>query len=118
MRDRGIGSSGAMSWFWQRLTGIVLAPILLAHLFTMHKWTTHALPWAEVAARMSNPYWKVLEATFLTIAVYHGFNGLYLIFQDYVHTAWKRLTLFSLVMLVAVVLLGFGYVTVIGFRAR
>lgn len=115
MRDRGIGSGGAMGWFLQRLTGIVLAPIILVHLLAMHRWTAHGLPWAEVAARLSNPYWKVLEIVFLVIAIYHGLNGLYTIFQDYVKTPWKRLTLFGCVALLALVLLAFGVVTVVSF---
>ncbi len=111
MKDRGVGSGGAMAWFFQRLTGIVLAPVLLIHLLTMHRFTTHGLPWNEVAGRLANPYWKVLEVVFLALALYHGFNGIYSIFQDYVHRPGFRLFLFSLLVLAGVILFGFGIVT-------
>jgi succinate dehydrogenase / fumarate reductase membrane anchor subunit len=112
MSDRGIGSGGALAWFFQRLTGIVLAPIVLAHLLTMHKWTAAGLPWQQVATRMANPYWKVLEITFLVVALYHGLNGLYGIIQEYVKRPGLRLTLYALACFAGLVLLAFGLVTV------
>jgi succinate dehydrogenase / fumarate reductase membrane anchor subunit len=90
----------------------VLAPIVLAHLLTMHKWTAHGLPWSQVAERLSNPYWKVLEITFLVVALYHGLNGLYAVIQDYVKRPGWRLTLFGLACFGGLALLAFGLVTV------
>jgi succinate dehydrogenase / fumarate reductase membrane anchor subunit len=117
MRDRGIGSGGALGWFFQRLTGIVLVPVLLVHLFTMHRYHEHGLAWESVTKLMANPYWKVLEIAFLVAALYHGLNGLYAIFQDYVKSAGLRLTLFGLVVLGGLVLLVFGVVTVLSIQS-
>ena len=116
MRDRGIGSGGAMAWFFQRLTGIVLVPVLLTHLLTMHRYHEHGLSWESVTGLMANPYWKVLEITFLVLALYHGFNGLYSLFQDYVKNSGVRLVLFSLVVLAGLVLVTFGIVTVLSIQ--
>ena len=113
MRERGIGSGGALGWFFQRLTGIILVPVLLVHLLTMHRYHAHELAWEQVVGLLSNPYWKVLEITFLVAALYHGLNGIYTIFQDYVRSVPWRLALFSLVVLAAVVFLIFGIVTVL-----
>lgn len=113
MRERGIGSGGALSWFFQRLTGIVLVPVLLVHLLTMHRYHEHGLAWESVTRLLSNPYWKILEITFLVVALYHGLNGLYSLFQDYLKSPWVRLTLFGLVVLAGLVLLVFGIVTVL-----
>ena len=113
MKERGIGSGGALGWFLQRLTGIVLVPVLMVHLLTMHRYHEHGLKWEQVTGLMANPYWKVLEITFLVAALYHGLNGVYAIFQDYVKHPALRLTLFSLVVLAAVVFLVFGIVTVL-----
>ena len=116
MSDRGIGSGGVLSWFFQRLTGIVLVPIMLIHLLTMHRYHEHGLSWESVTGLMSNPYWKVLEISFLVLALYHGLNGLYAVFQDYVrHSGW-RLLLFSLVCLAGLALLAFGVVTVLSIQ--
>ena len=112
MADRGIGSGGALGWFFQRVTGILLAPILIIHLLTMHRWTSHGLPWDQVATRLANPYWKVLEIFFLVFALYHGLNGLYAIIGDYVRKPGWRLVIFGAACVVGVVLLAFGLVTV------
>ncbi len=122
MADRGIGSGGALGWLWQRVTAVVLVPIVIAHLLTMHKWTGHGLPYDQVMARLGNPYWKVLEITFLTVALYHGLNGLYSIVQDYVRRPGWRLTIFGAACCVGLVLLAFGLITVfsiprVGLRA-
>jgi succinate dehydrogenase / fumarate reductase membrane anchor subunit len=117
MKERGIGSGGALAWFLQRLTGIVLVPILLVHLLTMHRYHEHGLAWDQVTRLMSNPYWKVLEISFLVLALYHGLNGIYAIIQDYVKVAWVRLAIFSLVILAGLVLLVFGIVTVLSIKA-
>lgn len=117
MRDRGIGSGGVLAWFFQRLTGIVLVPILLVHLLTMHRYHEHGLAWQDVTRLMANPYWKVLEITFLVLALYHALNGLYGVIQDYVkHPAW-RLAIFSACALAGIVLLAFGLVTVVSIQS-
>lgn len=117
MRDRGIGSGGALGWFFQRITGIVLVPVLLVHLLTMHRYHEHGLKWQDVTGLMANPYWKVLEITFLVLALYHGLNGVYAILQDYVKSPGLRLTVFSLIILAGLVLLVFGIVTVVSIQS-
>lgn len=117
MKDRGIGSGGALGWFFQRLTGIVLVPVLLVHLLTMHRYHEHGLLWQDVTRLMSNPYWKVLEITFLTLALYHGLNGIYALLQDYIKSPGFRLTLFSAIVLAGLVLLVFGIVTVVSIQS-
>ena len=117
MKDRGIGSGGALGWFFQRLTGIVLVPVLLIHLLTMHRYHEHGLLWQDVTRLMANPYWKVLEITFLVLALYHGLNGVYAVLQDYVKSPGFRLTLFGLLVLAGLALLVFGVVTVVSIQS-
>lgn len=116
MADRGIRSGGTVHWFFQRLTGILLVPILLVHLLTMHRYHEHTLPWESVTALLANPYWKLLELTFLIVALYHGLLGTYSVLQDWIRRPGVRLTLYSLVVLAGVVLLVFGFVTVLSIQ--
>lgn len=116
MRDRGIGSGGALSWLGQRITGIVLTPILLAHLLTMHRYHKHGLAWNDVIALFNKPYWKVLEISFLVLALYHAVNGVYSLAQDYVTRPGARLTIFGVLVLLALALLAFGLVTVFALK--
>lgn len=116
MSDRGIGSGGVLAWFFQRLTGIVLVPILLVHLLTMHRYHEHGLAWQDVTRLLANPYWKVLEIVFLALALYHALNGLYGVIQDYVKRPGWRMTIFGLCVLGGVTLLAFGLVTVLSIQ--
>jgi len=116
MRDRGIGSGGALPWLNQRITGIVLTPILLTHLLTMHRYHKHGLAWNDVIALLNKPYWKVLEVSFLVLALYHAVNGGYSLAQDYVKKPGARLTIFGVLMLMALALLAFGLVTVFSIK--
>jgi succinate dehydrogenase / fumarate reductase, membrane anchor subunit len=117
MSDRGIGSGGVLAWFFQRLTGIVLVPILLVHLLTMHRYHEHGLAWQDVTRLLANPYWKVLEIVFLALALYHALNGLYGVIQDYVKRPGWRMTIFGLCVLGGVTLLAFGLVTVLSIQS-
>jgi succinate dehydrogenase / fumarate reductase, membrane anchor subunit len=117
MSDRGIGSGGVLAWFFQRLTGIVLVPVLLVHLLTMHRYHEHGLAWQDVTRLLANPYWKVLEIVFLTLALYHALNGLYGVIQDYVKRPGWRMTIFGLCVLGGVTLLAFGLVTVLSIQS-
>jgi succinate dehydrogenase / fumarate reductase membrane anchor subunit len=116
MRERGIGSGGVLAWFFQRLTGIVLVPVLLVHLLTMHRYHEHGLAWQDVTRLMSSPYWKVLEIVFLVLALYHALNGLYAIIQDYVKSPGLRLVIFSGCVLGGLTLLAFGLITVLSIQ--
>ena len=116
MRDRGIGSGGALQWLNQRISGIVLTPILLAHLLTMHRYHEHGLAWNDVIALFNKPYWRVLEVSFLVIALYHAVNGAYSVVQDYVKKPGARLTIFGALVVLAVALLAFGLVTVFSIK--
>ena len=106
-----------LAWYFQRLTGIVLVPILLVHLLTMHRYHEHGLAWEGITRLFSNPYWKVLEISFLVLALYHALNGLYAVVQDYVKSPGLRLTLYGLCVLCGLVLLAFGIVTVVSIQS-
>lgn len=114
MQDRGIRSGGVTAWFFQRLTGIVLVPILLVHLFTMHRIHEHGLSFESVVVLFANPYWKILELTFLVIALYHALVGIHFIFQDYIKQPALRIWVFGLVVMIGLGLLTLGMITVFG----
>jgi len=113
-QDHGIRSGGVTQWFFQRITGIVLVPILLIHLFTMHRIHEHGLAFDAVVKLFANPYWKMLELTFLVIALYHALVGVNFILQDYIKQPGRRFTIFGAVVIVGLFLLMLGMVTVFG----
>lgn len=66
----------------------------------------------EVAPNFSNPFWQVYSFLLVAFAATHGFNGLRVVIEDYVHRplliAWLRVLLVALwlfVLLAAVFLI-------------
>jgi succinate dehydrogenase hydrophobic anchor subunit len=67
-------NNGAGRWLIQRVSGIALLAMLLAHF-----WMTHSaggeITYEAVMQRLSQPYWKIYNLTFLVLCIYHGLNG-------------------------------------------
>ncbi len=90
------------SWFFMRLSGIVLFILALGHLIIMHVINTvENIDDLFVAERLSNPFWQIYDWLLLTLAILHGLNGIRIIIDDYVHRPGLRLTLQSLLYLTA-----------------
>jgi succinate dehydrogenase hydrophobic membrane anchor protein len=77
---------GALQWFLQRLTGVVLFAGLIIHFYVMHYSGTDQLAYESVIKRISSPYWKAFDIVFLISILYHGLNGLWGIVTEYVHS--------------------------------
>jgi len=101
--DVGRQPGGIYLWFFQRLSALFLLVLLLAHFYFLHYAEPGFVTYDKVAARLSSPSWKVLDISFLTLAVFHAINGLWTVVLEYVHTQTaQRLLLF--------VLLGIGWI--------
>ncbi len=109
------GDSGMKRWFYQRLTGIFLAVLLVAHFTIMHFIGTGEIDYRTVAQRLSSPYWKTFDLAFLVFALYHGMAGLWVVIDDYVHKDGWRIFIYSVVVLAGVLLLIIGGLTIITF---
>ena len=108
--------SGHWLWFLQRLTGILLLVTLVIHFVVMHFAAYDvgdAYTYERVLARLSNPWYKLLDMSFLTLAIFHGFHGLWMVGRDYLHSKGFRLTLAGVLITAALILLIWGAITVI-----
>ena len=82
LRTTGSKSSGSLSWFIQRVSGLVLVIMLLLHFGLMHYvavkspdgFSFQKLTFDVVKERLASPYWKAFDITFLILAIYHGLN--------------------------------------------
>ena len=93
---------GISLWFFQRLSALFLLVLLLAHFYFLHYAEEGFVTYDKVAARLASPSWKILDISFLVVAVFHGINGLWTVVLEYVQTQRaQRLLLF--------VLLGVGF---------
>lgn len=77
----------AIDWYAQRITGALLLILLAAHFWVEHFMTAPVrhgeLTYAVVVARLSNPGWKIVDVSFLVVALYHGLSGVRNIVLDY-----------------------------------
>ncbi len=96
-------SSGSLGWIAQRVTGFLLAFILLTHLFMMHVHLGDGPEPVSAEAmweRFSTPGMQAFYLIFLYLAVWHGANGLKNVLDDYLHGPAARWFKTELVWLV------------------
>jgi len=74
----------AWSWKLQRITGAFLLVMIPAHFLFMHLGPQMAKDAGLVALRMQNPWIKLVDATLVLCAIYHGGYGLNSVLNDYV----------------------------------
>ena len=116
----GSSNTGAMTWFFQRISGLLLVVILLLHFGLIHGTEVdeelHQVTYKPVAERLASSTWKTIDIAFLFLAVFHGLVGLWIVLGDYIHRAWARNVVFTVVCILGFVLLILGSVTVLSFR--
>ncbi|MFQ5965171.1 MAG: hypothetical protein ACE5KZ_12930 [Candidatus Scalinduaceae bacterium] len=78
------GKGRALSWFIQRLTGLVLGFGVIFHFLMFHYFGYKAgLTYLEARERLISPEWITFYSVLLGMALFHGMNGLWGIFLDY-----------------------------------
>jgi succinate dehydrogenase / fumarate reductase, membrane anchor subunit len=110
------GGFETFSWFFFRVSGILLIFLVIFHLIIMHVTTDVAKTTYDfVVARYSNPLWRLYDWLLLTLALLHGMNGLRIVIDDYVRGRSARLTLLSVAGVLTLVFLMLGTITLITF---
>jgi len=105
--------SGSFSWVFQRITGIFLVVVLIGHYILMHYSPESGHTYDAVLARMQSNWYRVLDLTFIVLAMYHGLNGLWSIFRDYRLKPWQTLTVISLLIIFGLAFTLWGIKTIL-----
>lgn len=92
-------SSGSFSWVFQRVTGVILVVILIAHYILMHYNPTSGHTYDSVLARMQSNWYRVLDLTFIVLGMYHGLNGVWGIFRDYKLKPWQTVSILGIIII-------------------
>ena len=104
------------SWFFMRISGLVLVFLALTHFALTHIVNdvveTDA---AFVAERWDNPLWRLFDWTLLALALLHGLNGLRWCIDDYVTGAGVRAWVKAAVYTLSGVLFAYGTFTIVTF---
>jgi succinate dehydrogenase / fumarate reductase membrane anchor subunit len=118
MSFKGSSNSGLLSWFFQRVSGVVLLLMLLFHFFIMHFYVRSSdITYKWVADRFSNPLWKIFDEGFLILALWHGFYGFKMVADDYIRSNGARIFWVSFAFILASLLFLLGSVTILSFQA-
>ena len=105
------------SWYFFRVSGVALILLAVLHLFIMHVQNDVSQTGYDfVAARYANPFWRAYDLLLLTLALFHGLNGLRIVCDDYIRTRGARLTVLSVLFLTAIGFWLMGSMTIITFQ--
>lgn len=110
------GGFETFSWYFFRVSGIVLVFLVIIHLLIMHVSNDVACTtYTFVVGRYANPFWRVYDWLLLTLGLTHGFNGLRIVIDDYLRNARARLVAMSIISVMLVAFFMLGTITLITF---
>jgi succinate dehydrogenase / fumarate reductase membrane anchor subunit len=111
------GGFETFSWYYFRISGVILIFLVITHLIIMHVSNDVACTTYQfVATRYSNVFWRVFDWMLLTLALTHGMNGLRIVIDDYVHKPGTRLWMLSLCGVLLLAFFMLGTITLITFQ--
>jgi len=111
------GGFETFSWYFFRVSGVLLIFLVIIHLIVMHVTTDVACTTYQfVAQRYDNPLWRLYDWLLLTLALLHGMNGLRLVIDDYVRGRGARLIFLSIAGTLTLTFFMLGTITLITFQ--
>lgn len=117
-RAKPVESSGfeMFSWYFFRVSGLLLIFLALFHVILMHVvHTVDEIDYAFVADRWSSPFWQVYDFLLLTLAMLHGVNGARLSIDDYIRSPGWRITAHTTLWIAGFVFMVLGAMALITF---
>ena len=120
VRGGGAGSlipgADRLSWYFLRVSGILLIGLALGHLFITHYLNVPSQTTFDwVARRWANPIWRTFDWVLLLSALWHGLVGMRYSITDWVPKASWRVAAFSLVGIVGLLWTALGTITIFTF---
>ena len=106
------------SWFFMRVSGLVLVFLALFHFALTHiindvVETDHEF----VVNRWDNPLWRLYDWMLLSLALLHGLNGVRWSIDDYVRDQARRATVKTVVYQLSGALFAYGTFSIVTFSA-
>ena len=91
-RARGLGSAkeGLHHWWVQRVSAVALIPLTIW--FVASVVALAGADHAAVAAWIANPVVAVLMVLLVAAALYHAQLGMQVVYEDYIHSHWLKIT--------------------------
>ena len=106
---RSSKDSGSKSWVLQRISGLALVVLMIGHYIFMHYQPESGHTYGAVLNRMQHSWYRIIDLTFITLAMYHGLNGIWNIFRDYKLKQWAKLSIISALVILGLAFTAWGY---------
>ena len=116
-RSRPSGGIELWTWFFMRVSGIVLVFLVLGHFTIVHLLGdgVDRVDFAFVSGRWSSPFWQTWDWTMLFLGLLHGANGMNIVIEDMVRREGARVALKSTLYMVTFILLLLGTLIILTF---
>jgi succinate dehydrogenase / fumarate reductase membrane anchor subunit len=109
--------TGSTGWLLQRASGLLLFVLVVAHFVLTHFMGPEKRLYDDVARRFAGPLWKAFDLGLLTLALAHGWYGIWGIAQDYLRSGAVRVLALVCCLAAALALFSLGAVTILTFTA-
>jgi len=108
-RPSGSGSFEVISWFFMRISGLLLILLALYHLvwWNLVIGVEH-LDSQVVIERWRNPLWRFFNIALVTFALLHGLNGARYSIEDYIRSPGRRVAVKAIVYTLVLTALAAG----------
>jgi succinate dehydrogenase / fumarate reductase membrane anchor subunit len=116
-RARANSSFEMWTWYFMRISGLVLVILVLGHFTIVHLvgGGIDRVDFAFVSGRWSNPLWQVWDWLMLFLGLLHGANGMKTIINEYVQRASARVALKSTLYVLTLVFILLGTAVILTF---
>ena len=108
-------SSGFISFFLRRLTGVALVLYLGAHLWVIGSATQGPAVFDARLAAVQSPFFKLAEIALLAAVWYHAFDGLRLLLLNWFRVTSYRASLLYAALVMTVLLTVMGALPILVF---
>jgi succinate dehydrogenase / fumarate reductase, membrane anchor subunit len=117
-QGRGAAAREFYSWYFFRVSGLLLVVLALGHFAIMHVFNSILdVDYHFAARRLALPAWRVYDWLLLTLALLHGFNGLRVVVNEHARPAALRRALHWAGAAALVVFLALGTYVLVAFTS-
>ena len=116
-RPAGGSDINLWTWFFMRLSGVVLLVLVLGHFTIVHLLGggIDRVNFAFVSGRWSSPFWQTWDWSMLFLGMLHGANGMKVIIDDYARKPGTRAALKGTLYVVTFILILLGTLIILTF---
>jgi succinate dehydrogenase / fumarate reductase membrane anchor subunit len=117
-RPRPASNFELYSWWFMRISAIIMVSLVGFHLFYMHLILgVDAISFEVIAQRWQSPFWRLYDLFMLVFAWLHCSNGVRIVLDDYIrHQGWRVLAK-SLLYITAFVIIVLGAYVIFTFQS-